>query len=571
MVASNDTTQFTINMFRNNQSPQISSFWISDWLECFLRTTALNNCPPTVCARWCFIFSNIIYNSYAFVASRSPLDYANPSGTNYWPSAKMGSSSAPFQVWMEYICRWMIPILLNTWLPYSIDPHVSPNPAYRQLDPSDPSSYASVVAAHGDLPALDSATQDSFYALQGLITAYFSARQQDGWLSTFTFNTSYNANANLGQTIDGTNSSPQDLTNLPFPDKWTPLIVPVVGGGSAVKRYVTPEWGTANTGVLSDADRAAVQANAQQLFPDPVTKAAQWQQEIADVICAQDNLTDTQKMISEYWVQCPGANVNSTDAPLYGTPSPSGVWLILADVYLRSNCCFILDEIRYYAVISTAIFEASMNAWKLKRTNLQARPIQKIRQALYNPSQRVDVPIHQDWNPSTPTINGVPTETTGAYWLPYQTLDTVSPPFPDFCSGHSTFGAAASRAMAYLTGSDTITLTNPVITLLAFRYTAQIYYNNDAWKNAAITDLFFYPGCSAIQPSMSSSPSGGFNGALQVPLTGLRLKWSTWSEMAESNGESRIYGGVHWESSNQAGILAGNQIADTLWTWMKNI
>lgn len=571
-IEQNDVTQFVIDKFLDLSPDSVSPFWISDWLECMLRTTALNNSPPTTCTRWCLIFSTIVYNAYAYVASRPPLDYSNPSGHNYWPSNTTGASTVPFQVWMEHVCQWMMPILLTQWMPYSISPYVSPNPAYLQLDPADASSYQRLVAAHAPLQPLDAFTLEQFYKFQALVTQYFSARQQDGWLTTFTFNQSYNNNANLSSFIDGTNQTQQNLNALlPNPEKWTPVKIPTPSGGTVVKGYVTPEWGTSNTGILSNADRAAIQANAQQLFPDPVTKSAQWRKEIQDVLDAQSNLTDEEKLISEYWLQCPGATVNSTGAPLYGTPSPSGVWLILADVWLRSNGKTILDEIRYYAVLSYGIFEASMNAWKLKRTNLQARPIQKIRQLLYDPTRGIDAPIHQDWNPLTPTVGNIPLTSSGSYWLPFQTLDTVTPPFPDFVSGHSTFGAAAARLMAYLTGTDTVVLQNPVITLSAFRYTSQLYYNNDAWRNVAITDLFFYPGCSAVQPADPTSPSGGFNGSLQVPLSGLRLRFPTWSDMAQSNGNSRIYGGVHWESSNQGGLLAGKQVADMLWSFMKTI
>ena len=549
-----------------------SNFWISDWMECLLRTTALNNFPPTVCARWCFIFSTIIYNTYAYSSTKQPVDYQNPSGENYWPSNSNSSVTATLPVWMEHVCQYMVPNLLQTWLPYSIAPHVSPNSAFVQLDPTDPSSIQSLIAAHTPLPSLDIISQSAFSNFKQLIQTYFAARQGDGWLNTFTFNTSYNNNANLSSFIDGNNTvNPQNLNTLPHPDKWTPVKVTLSNGHTFTKGYVTPEWGTANSGILSDSDRAAIQADAQQLFPDPVSQPARWAQEVQNVLHAQSELDDEQKMISEYFLQCPADTLNSVSTLLYGTPSPSGVWLAFADIYLRSNNKTIEDEIRYYFIVSAGIFEASLNAWKLKRANLQSRPIQKIRQALYNPALSVNTPIHQDWNPATPTINGVPQTNSGAYWLPYQTIDTVTPPFPDFVSGHSTFGAVAAKLMNYLTGQDNIVLQNPVTNLLIFKYTSQLYYNNSAWKNASINNIFLYPGCSAVQPTDQSSQSGGFNGSLQVPLSGICLNWPTWSQMANSNGESRIYGGVHYESSNQGGLLAGNEIADALWPLYRNL
>lgn len=565
-----------INMMKemnvSNVPTQVSNFWVSDWLECILRTAGLNNTPPTVCSRWCFIISTIIYNAYAFVSNKPPVDYQNPSGANYWPSHSNRSISVSLPTWMEYVCQFAIPILLEVWMPYSISSHTTPNSSYHQLDGTDPSSLQSLITAHGTLPVLDAATQASLISFKQLIQTYFSSRHSDGWLNTFTFNTSYNNNANLNSFIDGNNTSvPQDLNTLPRPDKWTPVKVTKPNGQTVTKAYVTPEWGTANTGVIGNTDRDTIQTDAQQLFPDPVTKSAQWAKEIQNVLDVQKQLDDEQKMISEYWLQCPSDNVNSINTPLYGTPSPSGVWLALADIYLRSNNKTIEDEIRYYFILSAGIFEASLNAWKLKRANLQARPIQKIRQLLYNQSQSVDVPIHQDWNPATPVVNNVPQNNSGAYWLPYQTLYTISPPFPDFCSGHSTFGAAAAKLMCYLTGTDTVVLQNPVTNLLIFKYTAQLFYNNNAWKNASINNVFIFPGSSAVQPTDPSSPSQGFNGALQVPLSGIRLNWTTWSQMANSNGESRIYGGVHWESSNQAGLLVGNEIADVLWPLYQNL
>lgn len=554
----------------DNGSPVPSNFWISDWMECLLRTTALNNSAPTLCARWCFIFSAIVYNAYAYVSNKTPVDYQNPNGSNYWPSNSHGPIQTSFSIWMEYVCQYFVPILLQTWMPYGISPYVSPNPAYQQLDPTDPSSMQSLIATHKPLPTLDQLSQSSFDRLTSLIQDYFVARQGDGWLTTFTFNTSYNNFANLSSFIDGNNfTTPQDLNTLPYPDKWTPMKI-TSGSSSSIKSYLTPEWGTSNVGILSDNDRNAMLADVQQLFPDPVTKSAQWAKEIQDVTDILSRLNDEEKMISEYWLQSPSSNVTNTNNPLYATPSPSGVWLALVDIYLRSNSKTILDEIRYYFMVSASVFEASLNAWKLKRINLQARPVQKIRQMLYNPARSVNVPIHQDWNPATPTVNGVKQTSSGAYWLPFQTLDSVTPPFPDFVSGHSTFGAAAAKMMNYLTGDDTVVLQKPVTSLLIFKYTSQLYYNNNAWVNAAINNLFFYPGCSAVQPTDPNSPSKGYNGALQVPLAGLRLNFPTWSQMANSNADSRIYAGVHWESSNQGGLLLGNLIADRVWSLYQN-
>jgi hypothetical protein len=116
-----------------------------------------------------------------------------------------------------------------------------------------------------------------------------------------------------------------------------------------------------------------------------------------------------------------------------------------------------------------------------------------------------------------------------------------------------------------MTGTDMVVLQQPVTNLPIFKYTCQLFYNNNGWNNASINNIFLYPGCSAIQSTDTTQPNGGYNNNLQVPLSGIRLNWSTWSQMANSNRQSRIYCGVHWDSSNQAGLLVGNQIADTVW------
>ena len=46
-----------------------------------------------------------------------------------------------------------------------------------------------------------------------------------------------------------------------------------------------------------------------------------------------------------------------------------------------------------------------------------------------------------------------------------------------------------------------------------------------------------------------------------MPQTGLCLEWTTWDQMAEDAGKSRIYGGIHYESSNQGGLSLGRNLA----------
>jgi hypothetical protein len=476
------------------------------------------------------------------------MDAQNPSGRNFWPTMPPIHTTVDLGIWIEAVCQYMMPILIETQIPLQIP--IANRSGFKRLDPVDPSSIQSILSRHV-LPSLDATTRASLETYQSCIQAYFQNRNTDGWLNTFTFdNTAFEkhpSNPNVSnlirvKTVSEIGEMTQDLNSLPDPDKWTPLEI-----NGTTKSYMTPEWGTVNSGILNGDVQNAIQNEAQLLFPT----ADQWKQEIKNIKTAQENLNDEQKMIAEYWLQSGGERVNDvsgTAGTLYGTVSPCGVWLAFADIYLRSNSRPIEDEIRYYMTISAGLFETSLLTWKIKRANLQARPIQKIRQLLYNTTTNINTLIHQDWNPRTPGTS----TTSGAYWIPYQTLNSVTPPFPDFCAGHSAFGGVAAKLMNYLTGTDMVVLQNPVTSSPIFKYTCQLFYNNNGWINASINNIFLYPRCSAIQPA-------------SVPLSGIRLNWPTWSQMANSNSQSRIYCGVHWDSSNQAGLLVGNQIADALW------
>jgi len=90
-------------------------------------------------------------------------------------------------------------------------------------------------------------------------------------------------------------------------------------------------------------------------------------------------------------------------------------------------------------------------------------------------------------------------------WTPF--LST--PPFPSYTSGHSTFSGSASR----------------------------------------ILELFF--GTDAVLFSLISEG-----------LPGVERFFASFSQAAEEAGQSRIYGGIHWQYDNQAGLASGRALGD---------
>ena len=89
-----------------------------------------------------------------------------------------------------------------------------------------------------------------------------------------------------------------------------------------------------------------------------------------------------------------------------------------------------------------------------------------------------------------------------------------TPEFPSYPSGHSAFGAAAAEMIALLLGLD---------------------------------DIAF----SGQSPDQVIWPQ----------LRGVTRHWTSLTNMAEENGLSRIYGGVHWERDHTESVMIGRTIA----------
>lgn len=59
--------------------------------------------------------------------------------------------------------------------------------------------------------------------------------------------------------------------------------------------------------------------------------------------------------------------------------------------------------------------------------------------------------------------------------------------------------------------------------------------------------------------SGSSDVSQGAS-AFEFPSTAVCMNFSSWDELAELSGISRIYGGIHCQSANQTALLIGHKI-----------
>jgi hypothetical protein len=169
------------------------------------------------------------------------------------------------------------------------------------------------------------------------------------------------------------------------------------------------------------------------------------------------------------------------------------------------------------------LFEVGRVTWRLKTAHMESRPIQEIRRR-YTGQQIAS------WN-------GI---IDGSQWIPYQEANFVTPPFADFPSGHSAFSKSFALTMTRWFGSNItktrISYDQQKLICPIFKLSETTSYGN-----------FTIPvGTSQIQNN--------------VPSTPITLSFSTWNEISDSAGISRLYGGIHCESANESSKNAAVQV-----------
>src|SRR4029450_393120 len=100
------------------------------------------------------------------------------------------------------------------------------------------------------------------------------------------------------------------------------------------------------------------------------------------------------------------------------------------------------DAVLFFA-LANALLDASIACWDCKLAVEDVRPVTAIRHLLGGQAVRAGAGPGR----GTDTIDG-------AAWAPYRPATEVTPPFPEYVSGHSTFSAAAAEVLRRFTGSD---------------------------------------------------------------------------------------------------------------------
>jgi hypothetical protein len=207
----------------------------------------------------------------------------------------------------------------------------------------------------------------------------------------------------------------------------------------------------------------------------PALDSAKYAEEVNEVkeIGKIDSLTRTpdQTAIAKFWSN--GA----------GTFTPPGHWNQIAQDAAGLAGNSLEDNARLFALLNIAQADAAIVAWDAKYQYNLWRPVTAIRQA------------DTDNNPNT---------TTDSQWTPL----LVTPPFPEYTSGHSTFSGAADAVMSSVFGADF-----------------------------------------------------GFADKGDKSVNSLRT-YENFSEAADESGISRIYGGIHFASANVDGLSSGRNVGN---------
>jgi hypothetical protein len=306
----------------------------------------------------------------------------------------------------------------------------------------------------------------------------------------------------LGDTQGGTPGAPysdytgytpvNQFNNVAYPWRWQPLCVPLSSAtptscGGTVQKALTPQWAKI---LPFAASPAQYKVTGPPKNPDGTYSNA----DVATALADTSNLDDVKKAKAEYWA----------DGPT--TEFPPGHAAVFAQALSRKNAFSLDTDVKLFFALGNAEMDAGIGAWLQKYKYDFWRPITAIRY-LYR---------GQDVNSWLGPNQGYGT-VKGENWMPYQALGVVTPGFPEYVSGHSTFTAAGSIILMNFTSSD----------------------------------IF---GASVTIPAHSSKFESN------TPATDVTLSWPTFTAAADEAGWSRRYGGIHFYSGDLHGRMIGNLI-----------
>lgn len=272
---------------------------------------------------------------------------------------------------------------------------------------------------------------------------------------------------------------------------------------------------------------------------------------------------DFARILAEFWADGPKSE------------TPPGHWNVLANVASDARSADDLRifgvgdpvdrlawDVHMYLALDGALHDAAITAWGIKREYTASRPITLVRwMAMNGQSSDSSMPSYSpDGLPLKDGVSELITAESSALgerhhhlrhfvgevavyswrgepgdranqvgsvgwlrakeWIPYQRRTFVTPAFPGFISGHSTFSRAGAEVLTEFTGS-------PYFPGGLGQYTA-----------TAGSYLIFEDG----------------------PSADVVLQWGTYQDAADQAGQSRIYGGIHIVPDDYVGRELGYDV-----------
>lgn len=282
---------------------------------------------------------------------------------------------------------------------------------------------------------------------------------------------------------------PTPRSAIADPSYWQPLAFRDAAGALRVQSFQTPFWGSV---------RPFAFASGAQYRPGPPARygSAEYAEQVRAMLEAQQQLTDVQKVMAEYWAGGPTGEL------------PPGYWCQFAAFVSQRDGHSDSTDIKLFFALANAMFDAGIAAWDAKRAYDAVRPITAIRYLMAGQTVA-------GYGPQGPAggLHPIP----GEAWTPFQRPINPSPPHPDHVSGHSTFSAASAAVLQRFTGSDA-----------------------------------FGHGVTVAARSLRTDPA--------VPAADVQLYWPTFTHAACEAGASRILGGIHFPAADLAGRELGARV-----------
>jgi hypothetical protein len=267
------------------------------------------------------------------------------------------------------------------------------------------------------------------------------------------------------------------------------------GPNYGVQPPLTPQWRYVKPFALLSALQYKVPGPPKN--PDGTYSTADIEREYQEA----SNLSDIEKAKAEYWADGPGSVF------------PPGHDMIFAQALSRKRGHSLDTDVKMFFALGNAMLDASVAAWAQKYIHDYVRPITAIRE--HYKGQQIT-----SWKGPNQGFGPVPAE----QWMPYQALHVVTPPFPEYVSGHSTFSGAGAKVLLGFAGSDTF--------------------------NARVT---IPAGSSAFEPGTT-------------PSADVTLAWPTFTAAADEAGMSRRYGGIHFYGGDTHGRMLGHSVGSNAWS-----